>query len=146
MSSRRGPMARGKLVVKVTEPTRVAYAMLEFGDDTQREWVTADVGEVFTEEVGGSSQVAGGCGSDYFDVMTFPDQLAATDGIGGCVGEGGEVGNGEPEAGIGPHSPPQRRYRIRPSHGMLGLSVKGGGPGARSDGSTMLLDRGASEA
>ena len=59
------------------------------------------LGEMLTEQVGGAADVAGGCSADHFDVMAFPVHLAASGGTWGCFGDGGEIGDGEPEVRIG---------------------------------------------
>ena len=79
----------------------MSCAPSEFGDDAQSEWVAADTGEMFTEQVGGSTEVAGGRRADHFDVMAFPVHRATADGTRGCFGEGVEIGDGEPEGRIG---------------------------------------------
>ena len=76
-------------------------ANAKIGDDAQSEWVAANTGEMLTEQVGGSTEVAGGRRADHFDVMAFPVHLAAADGTRGCFGDGGEIGDGEPEGRIG---------------------------------------------
>ena len=51
-------MATGKLAGDVVEPTSLCHAPSEVGDDAQREWVAADAGEVFPEQIDSSSEVA----------------------------------------------------------------------------------------
>jgi hypothetical protein len=87
-------MAAGKLGAEVLEPIPVSCAPSEVGNDAQSEWVAANAGEMFTEQVGGSTDVAGGRGADHFNVMAFPAHRAATGGTWRCLGDGGEVGDG----------------------------------------------------
>ena len=94
-------MAAGKLGAEVLEPIPVSCAPSEVGNDAQSERVAADAGEMFTEQIGGSTDVAGGRGADHFDVMAFPAHRATTGGTWRCSGDGGEIGDGEPEARIG---------------------------------------------
>ena len=84
---------------QVLKTILLSYTPSEVGDDANSEWVAANAGEVFTEQVGGSTEVAGGRGADHFDVMAFPVHLATADGARGCFGDGVEIGDGEPEAG-----------------------------------------------
>ena len=134
-------MAAGKLGAEVLEPIQVSYAPSEFGDDAQSEWVAADAGEMFTEQIGGSTEVAGGRGADHFDVMAFPAHRAATDGTWGCFGEGGEIGDGEPEARIGRDRVTERLYGGRRVRGLLRLAIEGGGLVVGRDHPTVVLDR-----
>ncbi len=70
---------------EIIEPVPVSSAPSEFGDDAQCERVAANTGEVFTEQVGGSTDVAGGRRADHFDVMAFPAHRAATGGTWGSL-------------------------------------------------------------
>jgi hypothetical protein len=47
-------------------------------DDAEGERVTADTGEVFSEQVGCSFHIAGDSCAHYFDVVSFPARLLAT--------------------------------------------------------------------
>ena len=94
-------MTTGNLAAEIIEPVPVSCAPSEVGNDAQSEWVAANTGEVLTEQVGGSTEVAGGRRADYFDVMAFPVHLAAADGTRGRFGDGVEIGDGEPEGRIG---------------------------------------------
>ena len=93
-------MAAGKLGAEVLEPIPASCASSEVGNDAQSERVAANAGEMFTEQIGGATDVAGGRGADHFNVMAFPAHRAANGGTWGCFGDGGEIGDGEPEAGI----------------------------------------------
>jgi hypothetical protein len=59
----------------------MSCAVSEFCDDAHSDWVAADAGQMLTEKVGGSAEVAGGRRADYFDVMAFPVHLPAAGGI-----------------------------------------------------------------
>jgi hypothetical protein len=72
-----GTMAAGKLGAEVLEPIPVSCAPSEVGNDAQSEWVAANAGEMFTEQIGGATDVAGGRGADHFNVMAFPAHRAA---------------------------------------------------------------------
>ena len=80
-----GTMAAGKLGAEVLEPIPVSCAPSEFGNDAQSERVAANAGEMFTEQIGGSTDVAGGRGADHFNVMAFPAHRAATGGTLGVL-------------------------------------------------------------
>jgi hypothetical protein len=58
---------------------------------------------VFTEQVGGSTEVAGDRGTGHFDVMAFSVHPATTDTTPGCFGisNGVEINNGELKDRIG---------------------------------------------
>src|SRR5271169_6860432 len=105
-----GTMAAGKLGAEVLEPIPVASAPSEVGNDAQSEWVAANAGEMFTEQIGGPIDVAGCRGADHFNVMAFPAHRAATGGTRGCFGDGREIGDGEPEARIGHDRVTERLY------------------------------------
>ena len=98
---------------EIIEPVPVSSAPSEFGDDAQGERVAANTGEVLTEQVGGSTVIAGGRRADHFDVMTFPVHLATADDARGRFGEGVEIGDCEPERRIGRDRVTERRYRLR---------------------------------
>ncbi len=134
-------MAAGKLGAEVLEPIQVSYAPSEVGNDVQSQRVAADAGEMFMEQIGGSTEVAGGRGADHFNVMAFPAHRAATDGTWGCFGVGGEIGDGEPEARIGCDRVTERLYGGGRVRGLLCLAIEGGGPDVGRDHPTVVLDR-----
>ena len=134
-------MAAGKLGAEVLEPIPVSCAPSEAGDDAQSEWVAANAGEMFTEQIGGSTDVAGGRGADHFNVMAFPAHRATTGGTGGCSGDSGEIGDGEPEARIGSDRVTERPYGDGRVRGLLCLAVEGGGLDVGGDHPTVVLDR-----
>jgi hypothetical protein len=135
-------MAVGKPGAEVLESIPVSCAPSEVGNDAQSEWVAANAGEMFTEQVGGSTDVAGGRGADHFNVMAFPAHRAATGGTWRCFGDGGEVGDGEPEAGIGPDRATERRHRVIRVDGLLRSAIEGGGLGVCCHRPTVVLDCG----
>ncbi len=73
-------MAAGKLGAEVLEPFPVSCPSSEVGNDAQSERVAANAGEMFTEQVSGSTDVAGSRDADHFNVMAFPAHQAATGG------------------------------------------------------------------
>ncbi len=116
-------MAAGKLGAEVSEPTPVFCAQSEVGNDANSERVAADAGEMFTEQIGGSTDVAGGRGANHFDVMAFPAHGATTGGTWRCSGHGGEIGDGEPEARIGYDRATERLYGVGRINGLLRLAI-----------------------
>lgn len=129
---------------EIIEPVAVSLAPSEFRDDAQSDWVAADNGHMFTEQVGGTAVIASGRRADHFDVMTFPVQLATADDARGRFGEGVEIGDGEPERRIGRDRVTERRYRVGRVRGLLRLAVEGGGLDVCRDRPTVVLDRGTS--
>ncbi len=136
-----GTMAAGQLGAEVLEPIPVSCTPSEVGHDAQSEWVAADAGEMFTEQIGGPADVAGGRGADHFDVMAFPAHRAATGGTWRCIGDGGEIGGGEPEARIGYDRLAERPYGDGRVRGLLRLAIEGGGLDVGRDHPTVVLDR-----
>ena len=65
-------VATGKMAGEVLKLLPVSGGPSKVDDDAQSEWVASDAGEVFSEQVGGSSEVSGGRGVDHFDVVAFP--------------------------------------------------------------------------
>jgi hypothetical protein len=129
---------------EIIEPVPVSFAPSEFDDDTQCERIAANTGEVLTEQVGGSTVIAGGRRADHFNVMTFPVQPATADDARGRIGEGVEIGDCEPERRIGRDCVTERRYRVGGVRGLLRLAIEGGGLGVCRDGPTVILDCGTS--
>ena len=64
-------MAVRKLGAQVLESIADSAALSEVVNDAQSEWVAANAGEMFAEQVGGSTDIAGGRGADHFDVMAL---------------------------------------------------------------------------
>ena len=134
-------MAARKLTAEFLEPLPLSGAPSDGGDDAHGERVATDAGEMLTEQIGGSTDVAGGRGAYHFDVVAFPAHRAATDGTWGCSGDGGEIGHGEPESRIGCDRVTERpdgHGRIR---GLLCLAIEGGGLDVGRDHPTVVLDR-----
>ena len=137
-------MTPGNLAQEILEPT-VPHASRNIGDDPKSEWVAANAGKVFTEQVRSSTEVAS-CGSaDYLDVMAFPVHRATADRTGASLGDGVVVGDGEPEARVGGDCEAEQPHYVGRVHGPLRLSVGGGGLVVRSDNSSVILDRGSSK-
>ncbi|MGO9657881.1 MAG: hypothetical protein ACLP7F_05900, partial [Acidimicrobiales bacterium] len=143
-SRRSGRVTTRKTGPEVIEPVSVSSARSEVIDDEQCERIAANTGEVFTEQVGGSTVIAGSRGADHFDVMTFPVHLATADDAGGPFGEGLEIGDCEPERRIGRDRITERRYRLGRVRSLLRLAIEGGGLDACRDRPTVVLDRGTS--
>ena len=120
-------MATAGLGAEVLQPTPVSCAPSEVGNDAQSEWITANAGEMFAEQIGGSTHVAGGRGADHFNVMAFPAHQAATGGTWGCFGKGGEIGDSEPECRIGQDGVAERRYGRGRVLGLLCSAIERGG-------------------
>jgi hypothetical protein len=135
-------MTSGRVAGQVIEPIPPSCAPTELRDDAQSDRVAADIGQMLTQKVGGSAEVAGGRRADHLDVMAFPVHLPAAHGIRGCFGEGAEIGDGEIEGGIGPDGVPERRYRVKRVHSLLRLAIEGGGLDVCSQRPTVVLDRG----
>jgi hypothetical protein len=134
-------MAAGKLGAEVLEPIPVSCAPSEVGNDAQSERVAANAGEMFPEEIGGATDVAGSHGADHFNVMAFPCHRAATSGARRCFGDGGKVGQGEPEARIGYYGMTERLYGDGRVRGLLCLAIEGGGLEVGRDHPAVVLDR-----
>ena len=134
-------MAAGKLGAEVLEPIPVSRASSEVGNDAQSERVATNAGEMFPEQIGGATDVAGGRGADHFNVMAFPGHRAASGGTRRCFEDGGEVGHGEPEARIGYDRVTERLYGDGRVRGPLCLAIEGGSLDVGRDHPTVVLDR-----
>jgi hypothetical protein len=84
----------GNLGAEVLEPVPVSCPPSDVGNDAHSEWVAANAGEVLTEQIGGSADVAGGRGADHFNVMTLPVNLVDHR---WDLGGFGDSGDGRPE-------------------------------------------------
>ncbi len=93
------------------------------------------------KEVGGTSEVAGGGGVDYFDVMALPVHLAATERPRASIGEGVEIGEGKPESRIGHDRVTERLNNDGQVRGLLCLAIEGGGHDGGCDHPAVVLDR-----
>jgi hypothetical protein len=133
-------VATGQFAGQVLQTIPLPHTPSEVGDNAKREWVAADAGKVFAKQVGGTTEVAGGCGVDYFDVMAFPVHLAATDRLRAYIGEGVEIGDGKFEAWIGYHRVTERLYDDGHIRGLLCLAIVGGGLDVGCDHPTVVLD------
>jgi hypothetical protein len=121
-------VATGKLASQVLEVVVLSRGLSEHGGDAEGERVAADAGEVFAEQVSGSSGIAGGCGGDHFDVVALPVHLVVAGTLARCSGDGVEVGDGEPEGRVGVDGEPQRRGGKARVGGALCLPVQRSGP------------------
>jgi len=99
----------------------------EHGGDAEGERVAADAGDVFAEQVSGSSGIAGGCGGDHLDVVALPVHLVVAGTVACCSGDGVEVGDGESEGRVGVDGEPQRRDGKARVGGALCLPVSRSG-------------------
>jgi hypothetical protein len=135
-------MTSGKVAGQIIEPISLSGALSELGDDAQSDWVAADAGQMLTEKVGGSTEVAGGRRADHFDVVAFPVHLPAAHRTRGCSGEGAEISDGELEGGIGRYCVTERRDGVGRIGGLLCLAIEGGGLNGCRDRPTVVLDRG----
>ncbi len=79
------------------------HRLSEMGGDAGGKRVTADIGQVFSEQVSRSYDIASGRSTDHLDVMAFPIDLPASGILGrrslDCV----EIADREPEGRIGSH-------------------------------------------
>ena len=140
-SSRRERVTTRKVGPQIIETVPVSPAPPEFGEDEQGERIAPNAGEVFTEQIGRSTDVAGGRGADNFNVMAFPTHRATAGGTRRCFGQGVEIGGCEPEARIGRDRLTERRYSVGRSRGLLRLPIEGGGLDVCCDRSSVILDR-----
>jgi hypothetical protein len=134
-------MATGKPGAEVLEPIPVSCAKSEVRDDTQSKWVAADAGEMFAEQIGRPTDVAGARGADHFNVMAFPAHRTTTGWTWRCFGDGGEVGDCEPEIRIGNDRATEGLYSGGRVRGLLRLSIEAGGLDGGRDHPTVVLDR-----
>jgi hypothetical protein len=134
-------MTAGKLGAELLEPFPASCAPSEVGNDAQSEWVAANAGEMFTEQVGGPTDIAGGRGVDHFNVMAFPAHRAATGGTRGCFRVSGEIGDGEPEVRISHNRATECLYGHGRVRGLLCLTIKGSGLKVGRDHPTVVFDR-----
>ena len=99
------------------------HRLSEMGGDAGGKRVTADIGQVFSEQVSRSYDIASGRSTDHLDVMAFPIDLPASGILGrrslDCV----EIADREPEGRIGSHREFQRFSGFAAVDGPLGLPV-----------------------
>ena len=82
-------MTSRRLVGEVLKQLGPSPWRQEMGDDAEGERVTADTGEVFSEQVACSFHIAGGSCAHEFDVVAFPVHLPATGTL--CHGSGKRI-------------------------------------------------------
>jgi hypothetical protein len=119
---------------------QISRAPSEVGNDPNGEWVAANAGEVFAQQVGGPTELSGGCRADHLDVMALPVHLAAADESGRCSGDGTEIGESEAKSRIGLDCETERRKRLGGVRGLLCLAIVVGGPIVGGDHPTVVLD------
>lgn len=117
-----------------------AHRLPEVGGDTGGKRVTADIGQVFPEQVRRSYGIAGGRGADHLDVVALPAHLPASGFLGRRSLDCAEIGNCEPEGGIGSHREFQRRSGSAAVGGPLSLPIPRRRPTVCRDCTTVLLD------
>lgn len=135
-------MTSGTVPRQIIEPIPPSCALPEFCDDAQSDRVAADTGQMFTQEVGGSAEVAGGRRPDHLDVVTLPVHRATADEARGRFGESTEIGDSELEGGIGLDRVLERGDGPGCIGGLLSLAIEGGGLDVCRDRATVVLDRG----
>jgi hypothetical protein len=105
-------VATGQVGGEVLENTWISRATSEVDDDSNGEWVAANAGEMLTEQVGSSSDVAYSRRAHDLDVMAFPIHLAAVGRTRAAVGKGVEIGDGDRELRISLYREAERRHRV----------------------------------
>ena len=135
-------MTGGTVAGQILESFPLAGALAQFRDDTKREWVAADTGQMLTQQVRGSAEVTGGGRADHFEVMAFPVHLPTTHGSRWCVGEGAEIGDGELEGGIGVDGVAERPDGVNRGRGLLSVAIEGCGRHIGRHRPAVVLDRG----
>lgn len=90
-----------KLVGEVLEQLGPSHWRQEMGDYAEDKRVTANTGEVFSEQVGCSFGIAGGSCAHYFDVVAFPVHLLAGGTLRHGPGKRFEIGQSDSEAWVG---------------------------------------------
>ena len=133
-------MATGELD-KLPEPIVLSGRLSKSDDDADGEGVTADSGEMLSEQVGRSLGIAGGRGADHLDVVALPVRLPAAGDVYRDAGEGVEIGGGEAEARVGGHCAAEREVCFGLVGGVLGLPVPARRLQVRADGASVVLDR-----
>jgi hypothetical protein len=141
MSRRRGCVTAGESADEVLEVVVVPVGKAELCGDADGEWVAADSGEVFAEQVSCSPGITRGGGADDFDVVAFPRHLLAIGTFAGRSGDRVEIGDGEPEAGVGIDREAQCRRRLACVDGSLGLPVERGRPPVCGYHTAVVFDR-----
>jgi hypothetical protein len=113
----------------------------EMGDDAKSERVTADTGEVFSQQVGCWFRISGGSCAHEFDVVAFPVHLLAIRTL--CHGSDKriEIGQGESEARVGANREAQCNGGAANVDGTLRLPVVGGGLPVCAESAPVVLDR-----
>ena len=92
-------MATGQFTGQVFKTIMPSDTPSEVGDYAKREWVATDTGKVFAKQVGSSTEVPGGGGADYFDMMAFPVHLVAADELGPTSVKASRSATASPKAG-----------------------------------------------
>ena len=142
--TRGGPSARvttGQALSELIHDAPVFRASSEVSNDPNSEWVATNVGKVFAQHVGGSTELSGGSGADYLDVMALPVHLTTADGSRRCFGDGIEIGDSQAKSRIGLDRETKRHQRVGGVLGPLRLAIVGGGAIVGGDHPTVVLGR-----
>lgn len=116
------------------------HRLSEMGGDAGGKRVTADIGQVFSEQVSRSCGIASGRGTDHLDVVALPVDLPASGILGRRSLDCAEIADCEPEGRIGSHREFQRSRGSAAVDGPLGLPVQRCRPGVCRDGAAVHLD------
>ena len=118
-------MATSELDFKVLEPTIVSERLSKRDDDAEGKRITADTGEMLSEQVGRSLGLTRSRGADHLDVVAFPVHLLAAGDLSRDAGQGVEIGDGEAEAPVGGHRAAERKGGFVAVGGPLSPPVPG---------------------
>jgi hypothetical protein len=99
------------------------HRLSEVGGDADGKRVTADIGQVFPEQVSRSYGIASGRGTDHLDVVALPVDLPASGILDRRSLDCAKIGDCEPEGRIGGHRVFQRPNGSAAVDGLLGLPV-----------------------
>ncbi len=111
------------------------------GTDAACEWIAAHVGQVVVQEISGSLGIVGPGLPDHLGVMPFPIHLMARRAVNGATAKRVEIGDGEPELGVGENGKLEQHYCLAAVHSILRLAVARRRLQVRRDSTTVILDR-----
>jgi hypothetical protein len=117
------------------------HRLSEMGGDAGGKRVTADIGQVFSEQVSRSYDIASGRGTDHLDVVALPVDLPASGILNRRSLDCAEIGDCDPEGRIGSHRVFQRPHGLAAVDGLLGLPVPRCRPVSCRDRAAVHLDR-----
>jgi hypothetical protein len=110
------------------------------GGDASGKRVTADIGQMFPEQVSRSCGIASGRGTNDLDVVALPVDLPASGTLDRRSLDCAEIGDCEPEVRIGSHRVFQRPNGSGAVDGLLGLPVPRCRPRICRDRAAVFLD------